>query len=183
MKKHKQKNNRVTSPFVAKKKSTILRNVLLGVLYIGLFLSSMYGFRCFMTKVCESVVIDKFVRSDMTILMPQGALVVEVANTRASRELGLSGRKMMRDDEGMLFVFDAPGRYGFWMKDMDFPLDMVWINQNGIVVWVERNVTPESYIEKKTFINQSEASYVLEINANMAEKFGLYLGSKVKMTD
>lgn len=183
MKKHKQKNNRVASPFVAKKKSTILRNALLGILCIGLFFSSMYGFRCLMTKVCDSVVIDKFVRSDMTILMPQGALVVEVANTHASRELGLSGRPIMRNDEGMLFVFEKPGRYGFWMKDMDFPLDMVWINQNGIVVWIERNVTPESYKEKKTYINQSEASYVLEINANMAEKFGLYLGSKVKMTD
>ena len=183
MKNHKQKNNKNTSPLVAKKKSTVLRNVFLGALCIGLFFSSMYGFRCFVTKVCESIIIDKFVRSDMTILMPKGALEVEVANTRASRELGLSGRHKMRDDEGMLFVFDVPGRYGFWMKDMEFPLDMVWINQNGIVVWVERNVTPESYKEKKAFINQSEASYVLEINANMAEKFGLYLGSKVKMTD
>ena len=89
----------------------------------------------------------------------------------------------MGDDEAMLFIFDAPGRYGFWMKDMNFPLDIIWINQNGIVVDIERNVTPETYNQKKTYINQSEASYVLEINAGMAAKFGLYLGSKVKIVD
>lgn len=163
------------------KKTSILRTSILGVLCIGLFLSTMYGVRCFVTKVCESVVIDKFIRSDLTVLMPKGALVVEMANTQASRELGLSGRPHMRDDEGMLFVFDKPGRYGFWMKDMTFPLDIIWINENGIVVSIERNLTPDSY--PKTFMNQSDASYVLEINQGMAEKFGLYMGSKVKMTE
>jgi uncharacterized membrane protein (UPF0127 family) len=141
----------------------------------------MYGFRCFVTKVCDSIVVDKFVRSDMTILMPKGAIEVEVANTKASRELGLSGRHNMRDDEGMLFVFDTPGRYGFWMKDMEFPLDIIWINENGVVVSVERDVAKDSY--PKAFMNQSDASYVLEINAGLAEKFGIYIGSKVKMTD
>ncbi len=164
-----------------KKKSTIIRNVVLVVLCILLFASSMYAVRCFVTKVCGAVVIDTFVRSTMTVLMPKGALEVEVANTRASRELGLSGRPSMRDDEGLLFIFESPGRYGFWMKDMNFPLDIIWINENGIVVSIERNVSHNSY--PKTFINQSEASYVLEVNAGLSEKFGLYLGSKVKMTD
>lgn len=179
MKKHKKNNH--TSSSKTKKKSVLLRNIFLVLLCVGLFFSTMYGFRCLVTKVCDSIVIDKFVRSDMTILMPKGAITVEVANTKASRELGLSGRPKMNDDEGMLFVFDVPGRYGFWMKDMEFPLDMVWINQNGVVVSVERNLTKETY--PKTFMNQSDASYVLEINAGLAERFGLYLGSKVKMTD
>jgi uncharacterized membrane protein (UPF0127 family) len=141
----------------------------------------MYGFRCLVTKVCGDVIIDKFIRHDITILMPKGALEAELANTRASRELGLSGRASMGDNEGLLFAFDKPGRYGFWMKDMQFPLDIIWINENGIVVSIERGLTPESY--PKIFMNQAEASYVLEINAGLAERFGLYLGSKVKMTD
>ncbi len=165
-------------PFVVR----AVRNVGLGLLLVGLFFSSMYGFRCLSTKVCDSIVVDKFVRHDVTILMPKGALGAEVADTVASRELGLSGRKQMGDDEGLLFVFDAPGRYGFWMKDMNFPLDIVWINQNGVVVEIERNLSPETYKQKKTYINQADASYVLEINAGMAEKFGLYLGSKVKIS-
>ena len=132
-----------------------------------------------MTKVCSNTVINKFIRHDVTVLMPKGALEVEVADTKASRELGLSGRESLGVDEGMLFVFDDPGRYAFWMKDMKFPLDIIWFNQNGVVVNVERDITPESY--PKPFINQSNATYVLEMKAGMAEKFGLYLGSKVKI--
>ncbi len=178
------KHKNSSSSSVTTKKSTMIRNTLLVLLCVGLFFSSMYGFRCLATKVCDSVVVDKFVRSDMTILMPKGAITAELANTKASRELGLSGRHIMNDDEGMLFAFDVPGRYGFWMKDMAFPLDIIWINENGVVVSIERNVTPESYTNtKKIYMNQADASYVLEINAGLSEKFGLYLGSKVKMTD
>lgn len=125
--------------------------------------------------------VTKYIRHDVTILMPKGAIQVEVANTKASRELGLSGRPSIGDDEGLLFVFDKPGKYGFWMKDMNFPLDLIWINQNGLVVDIERKLTPGSY--PSTFINEVDASYVLEINAGLAEKFGLYLGSKVKIVE
>jgi hypothetical protein len=186
MKKHKQHTHKNSSQEHPAKRSffaKVARNLGLGILLVALFFSSMYGFRCLATKVCDSIIVDKIIRHDMTVLMPKGALEVEVADTYASRELGLSGRDKMGDDEGMLFIFEEPGRYGFWMKDMKFPLDMVWINQNGIVVNVERNVTPESYKEKKTYINQSDASYVLEINAGLAERFGLYIGSKVKIAE
>ncbi len=163
------------------KKTSFKGNVFLGILCVVLFFSSMYGFECFMTKVCGSTMIDKIVRSDMTILMPKGAIEAEVANTQASRELGLSGRETMGNDEGLLFIFDTPGRYGFWMKDMKFSLDIVWINENGIVVEIERDVSKDSY--PKAFMNQADASYVLEVNAGQAKEFGLYIGSKVKMTD
>lgn len=159
----------------------IIKRILLLCLLVGLFFSSMYGARCFFTKVCGNVVIDKFVRHDVTILMPKGALEVEVANTKASRELGLSGRPKMKDSEGLLFVFDKPGRYGFWMKDMNFPLDIVWINQNGIVVDIERNVSPKTF--PQTFINESDANFVLEVNEGVAAKFGLYLGSKIRIVE
>lgn len=186
MKKHKHKKSTHTVAGSAKSKKvlpTLVRNFIIIIAVIVLFFSSMYGVRCLSTKVCDSIVVDKFVRHDFTVLMPKGALQVEVADTNASRELGLSGRKKMGNDEGLIFIFDVPGRYGFWMKDMSFPLDIMWINQNGIVVNIERNVTPESYKEKKTYINQADASYVLEINAGQAEKFGLYLGSKIKIAD
>ncbi len=148
------------------------------MLSVCLFFSSMYGYKCFVEKVCESEVIDRVVRPDITVMMPRGALTAEVVSTKSSRAQGLSGRTKMKDNEGMLFIFDAPGKYGFWMKDMLFALDIVWINNNGVVVSIERNVTPESY--PKAFINHVDANYVLEINAGLSEKFGLYLGSKVK---
>jgi len=179
--KYKKVSHNVTDKPKRGKLATLVRNTIFVIACIGLFFSSMYGFKCFSTKVCDNIKIDKFVRSDVTIIMPKGALDVEVADTEASRELGLSGRKEMRDNEGLLFVFDNPGRYGFWMKDMQFPLDVIWINYNGIVVNIERGLTLGTY--PKTYINQSDAIFVLEVNAGMAEKFGLYLGSKIKISE
>ena len=163
------------------KKTSIAKISLFIALLLVLFFGSMYGFRCGYYKMCDVEMITKYIRHDVTILMPKGAIEVEVADTKASRELGLSGRPSMGDDEGLLFVFDKPGKYGFWMKDMNFPLDLIWINQNGLVVDVERKLTPDSY--PATFINEIDASYVLEINAGLAEKFGLYIGSKVKIVE
>jgi uncharacterized membrane protein (UPF0127 family) len=152
--------------------------IIIGVILVLLFVI-WYGYRCLGEKVCEVEAINKFVRHDVTIQTPNGAIVTEVVDTVASRELGLSGRSDMRDNEGMLFVFDMPGRYGFWMKDMTFSLDIVWINQNGQVVTIERNLSPSSYPE--TFINAPEASYVLELKAGKAEQLGLFLGSRVSI--
>lgn len=163
------------------KKTNVIRNIFFIALCVVLFFGSMYGIRCGVHKMCEIEMLSKFIRHDVTILMPKGAIQVEVAQTKSSRELGLSGRPSMRNDEGILFVFDTPGKYGFWMKDMNFALDIIWINESGLVVDIERNLTPESY--PKTFINEVDASYVLEINAGLAKEFGLFLGSKVKITD
>jgi uncharacterized membrane protein (UPF0127 family) len=79
----------------------------------------------------------------------------------------------------MLFIFDKPGKYGFWMKDMLFSIDMVWVSEDGLVVNVERNVTPESY--PKAFINTIDAKYVLEVDKGSAATYGMYIGSKVEI--
>lgn len=140
-----------------------------------------YGYNCFSQKVCNVEFMDRLVRHDLTIVAPHGAIVAEVADTKASRELGLSGRNGLRNNEGMLFVFESLGRYGFWMKDMNFPIDMLWINQNGIVVKSESNLSPSSY--PNTFINDAPAMYVLELGAGRAEEYGIFLGSKLKIEE
>jgi hypothetical protein len=186
MKKHKNKKHHNTAVSPSGKTKGVIeffKQTGTLVMLAVLFVIGMYGYRCLHEKVCEVEAIDKFVRHDLLISMPKGALQVEVADTQASRELGLSYRQTMGNDEGMLFIFEQPGRYGFWMKDMNFPLDIIWINQNGVVVDVQRDLSPETYREKKTYMNTSDANYVLEINAGMAEKFGLYIGSKVKITE
>lgn len=159
----------------------IKKNLFSVLMFIVFFAIGMYGYNCLSEKVCEVESINRFVRQDVTITTPKGAITAEVADTKSSRELGLSGRPVMKDNEGLLFVFDVPGRYGFWMKDMIFPLDILWINENGIVVEIERKATVESY--PKTFINAAPASYVLELNAGVAEKQGLFIGSKIKIIE
>lgn len=149
-----------------------------GLVLIG-FLFGWYGFNCAFEKVCPFTEVDSAIRHHVIITVPVGKIDAELADTKSSRELGLSGRTSLRKDSGMLFAFEKPGRYGFWMKDMRFPLDMVWINKNGVIVKIESNATPEGY--PATFINDPEASYILEINANTAEGYGLFLGSKIKI--
>lgn len=173
------KKNKYQQKIEEKIVKTSQNKILSAIILITFFFVGLYGYRCLFEKVCENTSIDKFVRHDIMIAMPHGTMNVEVADTKSSRELGLSGRPSMKDDEGLLFVFDIPGRYGFWMKDMAFPLDLVWINQNGIVVEVERDAKPDSY--PKAFMNASPATYVLELNAGIAEQQGLFIGSKVKM--
>lgn len=151
-----------------------------------LILSSifLYGYQCGWNKVCGAGAVEKAVRNEKEIVLPHGKVYAEVVDTPQSRAKGLSGRTNLKDDEGMLFVFEKSGRYGFWMKDMLFPIDIVWINESGTVVYVVHNVSPETYTKQnppKTFINQADAKYVLELAANQAEKYGLYLGTKVKI--
>ncbi|MFA5132428.1 MAG: DUF192 domain-containing protein [Candidatus Paceibacterota bacterium] len=161
------------------------KKILYGSMAILFLVLGWYGYTCGIQKTCGNQTVERFVRHDMDIVAPRGTIATEVVDTSASRALGLSGRKGLAPNEGMLFVFDASGRYGFWMKDMLFPLDIIWINQSGVVVHIERDVTPESYTgskeNPKTFINTPDALYVLEINTGKAEEYGLYLGSKVKL--
>jgi len=55
---------------------------------------------------------------------------VDLALTPETQEKGLSGRSGLKDDEGMLFVFEKPDKYSFWMKDMNFPIDIIWMGED-----------------------------------------------------
>jgi uncharacterized protein len=86
---------------------------------------------------------------------------LEVATTPKERELGLSGRNNMPMSVGMLFVFPNEGMYGFWMKDMHFNIDMVWANGQKNVVYLVRNVSPDTY--PRVFSPVQKAKYVIEL--------------------
>ncbi len=154
------------------------------LLSIAVLLGLSLMYRCGIQKICGSSLIEKVVRSGEEITLPQGRVYAEVVDTPASRAQGLSGRPSLAEDEGMLFVFDHSGKYGFWMKDMLFPIDMIWINEDQVVVHIERNATPSSYFvtnPPQTYVNTPDAKYVLEINSGASEKYGVYLGTKVKI--
>lgn len=106
---------------------------------------------------------------------------LEIAETPEARSRGLSGRATMPDNFGMLFVFDKPGFYAMWMKDMQFPLDILWLNQGGVIVDLKRNVPPESY--PSTFTPKAPADYVLELPANFTELRSIKIGDTVVLPD
>ncbi len=104
---------------------------------------------------------------------------VLIAETPAQRERGLSGMPALPHDEGMLFLFDKSDKFTFWMPDMHFAIDMVWIGEDWRVVDVTHHATPESY--PKTFSPRIPARYVLEINDNLAKEWGIASGTVMEL--
>ncbi len=116
--------------------------------------------------------------NELPILSINEALFkVEIADTPEKRTLGLSNHIGLKDDEGMLFIFEKPDIYGFWMKDMAFPIDIIWINEDFEVIGLSENLLPTSY--PQAFYPPSEALFVLEINANLAKKLNIRGGDQV----
>jgi len=105
-------------------------------------------------------------------------LQVDLAILPEAQEMGLSGRKSLNEKQGMLFVFYKPEIYNFWMKDMLFPIDIIWIREDKRVVYIKKNVLPDSYPE--TFSSDFPAQYVLEVSAGFSEKNNLKVGDRVE---
>ena len=115
--------------------------------------------------------------STTLIKAPRGTISVEIAQTEAQKQLGLSYRTGLATSSGMLFVFDEPVIPGFWMKDMNFPLDMVWIDSHKKIVSITKDISPDTY--PKTFQPSAPVSFVLEINAGDADRFKLATGTQL----
>lgn len=100
----------------------------------------------------------------------------EIANDELERKKGLGGRGGLCDECGMLFIFDKAGQYGFWMKDMKFDIDILWI-RDGKIVYIEKNVfykTPEVIYKPDV-----ESDMVLELNSGKVDEFGIRVEDKI----
>jgi len=104
-------------------------------------------------------------------------LNVEIVRTSEAQAQGLSGRASLEKNAGMLFDFEKPDVYKFWMKDMKFPIDIIWINKEGEVIYIQKNTTPESYPE--SFGPEQSVKYVLEVVAGFADKNNIKIGDKL----
>jgi len=106
--------------------------------------------------------------------------LIEIADTPKSRSQGLSDRESIASDESMLFVFPEPGLYGFWMKDMNFPIDIVWLSEDFRITHIEREVSPESF--PKSFISNDVSQYVLEFDTGVSDTLGLQEGDIIEIS-
>lgn len=103
---------------------------------------------------------------------------LETARTQEERNLGLGGKKNLCQDCAMLFVFPSPSDYSFWMKDMDFDLDIIWI-YGGKIAYIAKDVShdfPEKIIDPRL-----NADQVLEINSGLSDKYNFKVGDEVKI--
>jgi len=114
-------------------------------------------------------------KGERTVEINNQLFKVEIASTPEERSRGLSGRENLCEDCGMLFEFPEPGNYSFWMKGMNFPLDIIWIRENR-VVYVARNISSE---HQGTINPGVEADKVLEINSGLSEEYEIEEGNEV----
>ncbi|MDO8514194.1 MAG: DUF192 domain-containing protein [bacterium] len=114
-----------------------------------------------------------------TVHIGSQTIKVTVAQTPEERQKGLSGREGLATDEGMLFVFPTDGKYAFWMKDMRFSIDILWLSSDGTIVHLAQNVSPDTY--PKNFTSESAARYVLELPAGYAASNLVRVGDIVQL--
>lgn len=127
----------------------------------------------------SQVIVAVFGEQPIGIFIRDIPIYVSVADTVEERQHGLSDITSLPERNGMLFVFDREGSYGFWMKDMLIPLDILWIDDELRVVHIERNVRPDSY--PTMFSSPEPARFVLEVNAFFVSTFNIHEGDKVSI--
>ncbi len=103
--------------------------------------------------------------------------VATVAHTEKSRSVGLSQTEMLPERRAMLFVFDIPDRHGFWMKDMLYPIDILWLSEDLKILHIVEYADPSSY--PTIFTPAQKAMYVIEVPAGFVDREDLQIGQSV----
>ena len=101
---------------------------------------------------------------------------VELALNKQEQIQGLMFRKSLDKNKGMFFVYEEIGNYNFWMKNTLIPLDIIWINENKQVVFINENTQPCKEENCNPIIPGVEAKYVLELNSGVVKEIGLRVG-------
>ncbi|MDE1764688.1 MAG: DUF192 domain-containing protein [Thaumarchaeota archaeon] len=111
-------------------------------------------------------------------------LDVQIADTPDRMTEGLQFQKQLSYNQGMIFVFPQPQIVAMWMKDMQFPLDMIWFDNSGNVVHIEKDLPPCSNNQPcPTYDGDRQSTrYVLEVTAGFVGKFNVTEGSKLTMS-
>lgn len=137
------------------------------VLWVGLVLA-------LLVLLCALVYIRHRSLPRGVVYIHDQPITVEIADTDASRVQGLSGRQSLLPNHGMLFVFGHDGFFSFWMKDMHFPIDMVWVSAVGNIVYMQENISPNTY--PQSFVSTTSARYVLELPAHYVSEHHVKVG-------
>jgi len=107
---------------------------------------------------------------------PIVSIDIEIADDEAKREVGLMGRSVMEERQGMLFIFEEEQLASFWMRNTVLPLDMIFINKQGKIVTIHRNTKPFS---DDSYSATAMTLFVLEVNAGFTDKYGIKEGDMV----
>lgn len=112
-----------------------------------------------------------------TVTIGSTRVVAEIASTPQEQEQGLSGRSSLPEGKAMLFVFAEPQVLSFWMKDMHFPIDIIWIGADDSVLGSEQHISPDTY--PAVFSSPASTQYALEVPAGFVEAHAIAEGAKL----
>lgn len=121
------------------------------------------------------------VQNEDIVQIDNQSILADVASTNAARNKGLGGRDSIGINQGMLFLFGQPGSYPFWMKDMKFPIDIIWI-AHGQVVGFNENIDPQigaDLSELKLYYPPEPVDKVLELHAGRVNLLRAAVGDLV----
>lgn len=125
-------------------------------------------------------ILDFFqVEDTYQVFFGEVGMKVTVADEEAEWKQGLSEVTELGELEGKLFIFPQEDYYGMWMKDMNIPIDMIWLNDEFTVVHIEASVSPDTYPE--TFSSPDLARFVLEANAYFTQSYNITVGSQIRL--
>jgi len=159
---------------IQKDKFSIVFNLLVGI--IGLIILVSY-----LVSSNSVPTFDEYIRQNeakqgfVSVKTPESTIFAKIATSSEDLERGLSGKSSLPYNEGMIFVFEESSSRGFWMHDMAFPIDIVWINKDKVVVGVNSDVSPETY--PNIFFPPEPIRYVIELNAGYAEENNIASGT------
>lgn len=124
----------------------------------------------------ESKIIERL-ESVRNIQVAETLLRVRLAETKEEQSRGLGGVPFLNENEGMLFVFPDSDRNYFWMKDMNFAIDIIWFDEFQKVIYLKEDVKPETYPE--VFGPDLDSKYVLEVVSGFVKKNGISVGDQL----
>jgi uncharacterized membrane protein (UPF0127 family) len=124
--------------------------------------------------MAQAVYADLSIPKD-TMRLAGSSFKIRVADTDKKRIQGLSGTNNLPADEAMLFIFTTDSKWSIWMKDMNYPIDIVWLDDSKKVVDFVTNVPPDSYPDK-TFSPKEDARYVVEFRSGIVKEKGITIG-------
>lgn len=145
--------------------TAITGKIFLGALYVSIVVAIL---------AMVIVTVSQKVPAESRVFIGGQEIVVSIADTKVLREKGLSGHKNLKLNEGMLFMFPKPGNYGFWMKDMLFPVDVIWLDAHRKIIDVWERAEPVSY--PKIVTPRAPAQFVLEVPAGFFNEHHLNVG-------
>lgn len=122
---------------------------------------------------------DAYTFNESHMVLGDATLKIGIADTPEERKKGLSGLDSLKDGAGLFFIFDSADTHGIWMKEMNFPIDIIWLSSTKQVVYIEKDVSPETYPE--VFQPTRNAQYILEVPAGFVKKWGIKIGDQATL--